>query len=66
MKSGRILVFGNSGLLLASDDQGRSFNTLPSTQASLAKAIQLDDGQLLAVGDRGVTPLAANVTERQE
>lgn len=66
LKSGRILVFGNSGLLLASDDQGRSFKTLPSTQASLAKAIQLDDGQLLAVGDRGVTPLAANVTERQE
>lgn len=66
LKSGRILVFGNSGLLLASDDQGRSFNPLPSTRASLAKAIELGDGQLLAVGDRGVAPLAANATERQE
>ncbi|MGE8154492.1 WD40/YVTN/BNR-like repeat-containing protein [Pseudomonas vancouverensis] len=66
LKSGRILVFGNSGLLLASDDQGRNFKALPSTHKSLAKALQLDDGQLLTVGDRGVTSLAADITEQQE
>jgi photosystem II stability/assembly factor-like uncharacterized protein len=66
LKSGRVLVLGNSGLLLASDDQGQTFKTLPSTHTSLAKALQLADGQLLAVGDRGVTPLAANVTQGQE
>ncbi|POF43287.1 glycosyl hydrolase [Pseudomonas laurylsulfativorans] len=66
LKSGRVLAFGNSGLLLASDDQGRSFKPQPSTHTSLAKALQLADGQLLTVGDRGVTPLGTNVTERQE
>ncbi|MEB2517128.1 YCF48-related protein [Pseudomonas sp. YuFO20] len=66
LKSGRVLVFGNSGLMLASDDQGRNFQTQPSTHTSLAKALQLADGQLLTVGDRGVTALGANVTERQE
>ncbi|PRA65986.1 glycosyl hydrolase [Pseudomonas sp. MYb187] len=59
LASGRVLVFGNSGLLLASDDQGHSFTALPSTHASLAKALELDSGRLLAVGDRGITSLIA-------
>lgn len=57
LDSGRILVFGNSGLILASDDQGHTFTRQPSTRASLAKALQLSDGRLLAVGDRGVMTL---------
>lgn len=56
-RSGRILLLGNSGQLMASDDQGRSFTALPSTHASLARGLELGDGQLLAVGDRGVIHL---------
>jgi photosystem II stability/assembly factor-like uncharacterized protein len=60
LASGRILVFGNSGLLVASDDQGRTFKPQPSTHASLAKALQLGNGQLLTVGERGVSTLAVS------
>lgn len=63
LKSGRILVFGNSGLIMASDDQGQHFQRLPTTQASLAKAIQLKTGEVIAVGDRGVMTIDAG---RQE
>ncbi|WP_323114614.1 WD40/YVTN/BNR-like repeat-containing protein [Pseudomonas guariconensis] len=56
-KSGRVLVFGNSGLQLTSDDQGLTFTTHASTHASVARAVELDDGRLLVVGDRGVTML---------
>ena len=59
-RNGRVLLLGNSGLLLASDDQGQSFKALPSTHASLAHALDKGDGTLVAVGDRGVVPLAAH------
>ncbi|MCE4070838.1 MULTISPECIES: YCF48-related protein [Pseudomonas] len=66
LKSGRVLVMGNSGLLLASDDQGGHFGVQPSTHASLARAIERGDGQLLAVGDRGVMTLPTAAPQPQD
>lgn len=66
LESGRILVFGNSGLMLASDDQGASFKPMQGGRASLAKALQLADGRLIAVGDRGVTTLDVGAGKGQE
>lgn len=66
LASGRILVLGNSGLVLASDDHGEHFQALPSSRASLARAVQLADGRLLAVGERGVTTLDGGAAARQE
>jgi len=66
LRSGRVLLMGNSGLLLASDDQGSSFAGQPSTQASLARALEQNDGTLLAVGDRGILPLTVNARKGQE
>ncbi|MDN7139878.1 glycosyl hydrolase [Pseudomonas sp. JQ170] len=66
LKSGRVLILGNSGLLLASDDQGEHFSTLPSTHASLARALERSDGQLLAVGDHGVMTLSPVAAKGQD
>lgn len=66
LRSGRVLLLGNSGVMLASDDQGRHFSALPSTHASLARAIERGDSQLLAVGDHGVMPLPSLATTGQD
>lgn len=66
LASGRVVVFGNGGLILTSDDRGQHFSRQPSTRASLAKAIALDGGRLLAVGDRGVMSIDAPTASEQE
>lgn len=66
LASGRVLVFGNGGLALTSDDQGQSFQHLDIARASLAKATELDDGRLIAVGDSGVRMFDSAALGRQE
>lgn len=66
LASGRIIAFGNSGLLRASDDGGRTFRPVSASRSSLAKALQLQDGRLLAVGERGISILDAGVGKGEE
>ncbi|MNP70182.1 hypothetical protein D3C76_1663800 [compost metagenome] len=57
------MVLGNGGLVLASDDDGVSFQPLNgSSKASLAQGVQLTDGQTLAVGDQGIKSLTSLVS----
>lgn len=60
LRNGLIVVAGQGRAFLVSRDEGRSFAPWsPGLTTGVAELLEAPDGQLLAVGEAGVTPLPA-------
>jgi photosystem II stability/assembly factor-like uncharacterized protein len=60
LKSGVIIMAGQSRLFAVSRDEGRNFTPwAPGLTTGVAELVEAPDGTLLAVGEEGVTPLPA-------
>lgn len=55
LRNGHILLAGNAPTLAQSIDQGRTFVVSPGSAGALAELLQLPGGEVLAVGEAGVT-----------
>ena len=56
---GMVVLAGNSGKLALSRDNGQSFETKNLPGRGYASVLKRSDGELLVVGDRGITPVPA-------
>ena len=54
-REGKLVIVGTGGVVLTSDDRGRTFNvTVRSDRVALASAKSLPNGNMLLVGKPGV------------
>ncbi|MEH6498577.1 MAG: YCF48-related protein [Pseudoalteromonas distincta] len=60
-EDGHIVVVGIGGVVLTSDDRGRSFNVaIRSDRVALSSGTVLDDGSVLLIGQRGAVKAGPN------
>ena len=56
---GMVVLAGNSGKLAVSRDNGQTFEVKGLPGRGYASVLKRSDGELLVVGDRGITPVPA-------
>jgi len=54
-----VVLAGNAGKLALSRDNGQSFETRSLLNRGFSGVVRRSDGELVAVGDLGITPVPA-------